>query len=1054
MSKKFLNVFLKGALSLCALGFFSSCKDYDDDISNLSDRIDDLETVTVSISSLESQISSINSTISSLQTDLKSQISALGDDLDGIETDIDNLVASLENYVSNEELQSTVNTLKELYYTKSELDEMYADIAAADVETSLDALREVLGSTGNDWFGGDFEEYVAALGFINDVESLDALLGNSESINAVNEAIEDYYEELLGLMTDSEGNQLSTSDLQTNLTALQDQVAAIETRLAEVEGRIQSLVYAPATVDGVIYFSGEQSVTMKDSKSVEKAVILRSAETAAPSTATFYVSPKSLADSLCTDTWTLSVVQYEATKATDTYVKIDGVSSDPAEGTITVKLASTYSFEDGDKTLMIALHAEKEGAEGAKYGASYTTEFIEIAFEEESDVTDNFVFGYEEDGAYYASETALAGDVVYTSKDVMTFFSDHDYQIVYSGNDGIMSLADAAEKYNWDITLEEGSEAEGISLSAGATAENYSLSEDYTSFSLAEHLTSMIGNTVTGSYSFYATDGEYYLTVDATDVRTITDDSIVGVAGSSSFSWNYETATGDQVYDAADYSELTGLSAANYNILKSADLSSCVTVYEGNVTLDSSELVEAAFTASVEFNTNPKVDTDLMTSRIILSGDISKGGAYTAVVKYSDADDHSIIVYIPVSVTGAPATAEINLGTIDLTYVLNQTEYELAPAPTEEDEVNEYISLAWAKLSTSEQAQYGSIDNFIAAIAAATETVVEDEDKAQYIYYSSDAFYAHLDASSELDTSYSVETDYVSSWGTIVKYTAKVKISTSALAKLTIGDAVGTGNTVVVESKISGSSSYALDFDKHDLSKVVAWYAGSETGYEVKYEITSTHDDEEKTPVTEATISGSVLDWGTWTGLELEVTATLTYGDIVCDTQVFTFKLNNPISGELVFNGGKGAVSVTAGSSDVTVDIFDYLSAEAEAKAEADAEASGEAVDIADYKTVLLDGLVCTCEDFKGEHVFAYSESGSNPREMFAQALGAELTYGDVTTSVATQRISFANGVLTVAGNNAQIASPITVTIPVTYKDRFNEYETNIEFVVSSSVAE
>ena len=40
MRKRFLSVFLFGALLTASTGSFMSCKDYDDDIDGLSERID------------------------------------------------------------------------------------------------------------------------------------------------------------------------------------------------------------------------------------------------------------------------------------------------------------------------------------------------------------------------------------------------------------------------------------------------------------------------------------------------------------------------------------------------------------------------------------------------------------------------------------------------------------------------------------------------------------------------------------------------------------------------------------------------------------------------------------------------------------------------------------------------------------------------------------------------------------------------------------------------------------------------------------------------------
>ena len=43
MNKKYLNVILFSALMMGTAGTFTSCKDYDDDIANLNERVDAVE---------------------------------------------------------------------------------------------------------------------------------------------------------------------------------------------------------------------------------------------------------------------------------------------------------------------------------------------------------------------------------------------------------------------------------------------------------------------------------------------------------------------------------------------------------------------------------------------------------------------------------------------------------------------------------------------------------------------------------------------------------------------------------------------------------------------------------------------------------------------------------------------------------------------------------------------------------------------------------------------------------------------------------------------------
>lgn len=77
MNKNFLSVILFGALMVATTGTFVSCKDYDDDISNLQEQIDSQK------SDLSSKVAAVESSISSLQaaqSGLESAIAAAKDE--------------------------------------------------------------------------------------------------------------------------------------------------------------------------------------------------------------------------------------------------------------------------------------------------------------------------------------------------------------------------------------------------------------------------------------------------------------------------------------------------------------------------------------------------------------------------------------------------------------------------------------------------------------------------------------------------------------------------------------------------------------------------------------------------------------------------------------------------------------------------------------------------------------------------------------------------------------------------------------------------------------
>ena len=102
MKRKYLSALLMGVLTLTSVSTFTSCKDYDDDISNLQGQIDKLasaDELAAKVSELQSLISSNKSDISSLQSELAKK------------TTLDEVKAVLANYAEKKYVDDAVATL-------------------------------------------------------------------------------------------------------------------------------------------------------------------------------------------------------------------------------------------------------------------------------------------------------------------------------------------------------------------------------------------------------------------------------------------------------------------------------------------------------------------------------------------------------------------------------------------------------------------------------------------------------------------------------------------------------------------------------------------------------------------------------------------------------------------------------------------------------------------------------------------------------------------------------------------------------------------------------
>ena len=104
MKRKYLSALLMGTLTVASVSTFTSCKDYDDDISNLQEQIDKLATadqLKQKVEELQALISSNKSDISSLQSELAKK------------TTLDEVKAVLADYATKQYVDAADKTLQD-----------------------------------------------------------------------------------------------------------------------------------------------------------------------------------------------------------------------------------------------------------------------------------------------------------------------------------------------------------------------------------------------------------------------------------------------------------------------------------------------------------------------------------------------------------------------------------------------------------------------------------------------------------------------------------------------------------------------------------------------------------------------------------------------------------------------------------------------------------------------------------------------------------------------------------------------------------------------------
>ena len=104
MKRKYLSALLMGTLTVASMSTFTSCKDYDDDISNLQGQIDKLATadqLSQKVAELQALISSNKSDITSLQAELAKK------------TTLDEVKAVLADYATKQYVNDADKTLQD-----------------------------------------------------------------------------------------------------------------------------------------------------------------------------------------------------------------------------------------------------------------------------------------------------------------------------------------------------------------------------------------------------------------------------------------------------------------------------------------------------------------------------------------------------------------------------------------------------------------------------------------------------------------------------------------------------------------------------------------------------------------------------------------------------------------------------------------------------------------------------------------------------------------------------------------------------------------------------
>ena len=1035
---KFLFLLLCGSVLTTA-----GCKDYDDDIDALRNDVEDLKGAVVELNGFENRIAALERTQAAFEAidfsgfAKKSDISSLQTQIEGCVKDSDlaaKIVAAIESSLADGALQENLNSLKSgileeiagIYATQETLESVQetlenmielkkdaagfsleaaggelTDSQVSQIETAAsqwiaDAIKaelETAGSSINKWLGDELAVYM------DQMTLGDNLLGqvSTQAIASVMEELDKeasaLTEKIQGLIRENNGSLVISKDQLDQ--EFQNYLATLEANVGLLGSRIQSIVYLPDYVDGLIYFgNGEQYIVLSRENEVTheteyRNLYLRPSEEGEQiATLRFRMTPARAVKKYA-NTEAMSLITEEVgTRAAAGFTIEEIKDIDETTGEFTIVATTDYDYvsaEKAGKTQMVALHVDgsalSEG-ESNDFETDFTSAFIGTAYAKagiQIPVT-NFVLARadaENEGEYVEYTDEVTTEVKYTDKEVHGVLAG--YTVMYKDGETILPLAEAAEANNWTVDLAALVSASAeFTFSDPGSEELYAVDGKALTFAVAESETALIGQTVTAAATYALLDEEgFSLEVKAGAVNkfSIAPDGVELSTPKSEVMWTYAAATSDDTYEAKGLvltPDKGMLSAVQYNALKDNE-NLVVELYRGT------ELV-SEIVPSIELPATPTYDTDVQTVDLKLVGDLAQSAEYVVKAVYTNDDKTVVTITIPVSVTGIPEIPMLEQ-TLELPYnAASSTGHHIA--------VEEFRALLWESLDQTARAQFGE-ETFM-QLSWTSDMVKDEAGNYATVGASGKNINFVFGKAAALNVSYTVKNLFTTA-DPVLTFEAVLHVTVTAPEiELLRGSSLSDDDRAQAVMKIEGST---LQIDAFDLSKT--WYIAKDAPAEAKVVYA--------TQAEGAVITDATLDWGTCDELSIVVTAQVMYGGkALGEPKTFTVSIADPIAdATIAVETGKLVAKV---DEDVTLDVATLL----------------------------------TLKAVNDVNVFDGSTNAQNTNT----AVAATIEYGEAVVSIPDGRVKFdaESHVLTVVeGGDLELMKEITVTIPVKYVYTFGE---------------
>lgn len=252
MNKKFLSALLCGATLLASTSTFVSCKDYDDDINSLENKLTNeisaREALAAKVTAAEAAIKDLQTAKAELEAELAKKentadhaadIAVINGEIAVIKAAIEKLEKSLEDYATKKELASEVAQLNLNIDLALQTAKEYTDAACALLQGKIDGLNTELGKTNTnlEQLSKDLSDLLGKYNTLNDklfdtngeIARLDAAIGAQEA------ALKSAQETLEKAIKD--GDAATLAEAQKKIDALK---TTLETSIADLKKELEN----------------------------------------------------------------------------------------------------------------------------------------------------------------------------------------------------------------------------------------------------------------------------------------------------------------------------------------------------------------------------------------------------------------------------------------------------------------------------------------------------------------------------------------------------------------------------------------------------------------------------------------------------------------------------------------------------------------------------------------------------------------------------------------------------------------------------------------------